>query len=175
MFPCNDINCFIHYSVDPTGWWMSEKMDGITLLWDGRPPHATLVEQTLCKGKEHLQQEFNRVLHNGGEELLLRHPKSNTVLKLEKLYSAEAVVIAHKEKNTILCQMEKGVQFSLSHGLTDLERLNLPKIGSVVKFHFSKLSKSGIPLNPFFKGVCADKTYASGEIKDVTFAPKHRE
>ena len=35
-----------------------------------------ILDQTICKGKDHLEESYNKVVNNGGEGIILRKPGS---------------------------------------------------------------------------------------------------
>ncbi|KAL3860121.1 hypothetical protein ACJMK2_010286 [Sinanodonta woodiana] len=247
---------YVEGDIDPTGWWLSEKLDGVRAYWNGRcfysrlgnafvapkwftkdlppdmcldgelfggrkqfqstvsivktpdhqhwnkikfhvfdipsmekepfekrmeavqeyfdkakPQYAVFVEQSRCKGTKHLEEELKKVLDKGGEGLMIRKPKSqyektrsHTLLKIKKFYDAEARVIGYepgKGMNTGLvgalkCVMACGKNFKVGSGLTQKDRRNPPKIGSIITYKFQELSNSGSPRFPTFVGIRID-------------------
>ncbi|GFS15978.1 DNA ligase [Elysia marginata] len=146
------------------------------------PKYAVFVEQTKCKSKEHLDQKLTRVLNIGGEGLMIRKPKSvyeptrsKTLLKIKKFYDAEAIVIGHERGKgvnqhrcgALRCRMACGKEFSVGSGMTDKNRNNPPKIGSIITYKFQELSNSGSPRFPTFVGIRLDKT----EPEDAEIRP----
>ncbi|GFO25016.1 DNA ligase [Plakobranchus ocellatus] len=149
---------------------------------ENEPEYAVFVEQTKCKSKEHLEAKLTKVLNIGGEGLMIRQPKSiyegtrsRTLLKIKKFYDAEAIVIAHERGKgvnqnrcgALRCRMACGKEFSVGSGMTDKNRNNPPKIGSIITYKFQELSKSGTPRFPTFVGVRLDKT----EPEDAEIRP----
>lgn len=49
-----------------------------------------------------------------------------------------------------------GCQFRVGSGMTDADRLNPPKIGSIISYRFQELTSSGVPRFPVFVGVRHD-------------------
>ncbi|RUS90466.1 hypothetical protein EGW08_001734 [Elysia chlorotica] len=146
------------------------------------PKYAVFVEQTKCKSKEHLEGKLTRVLNIGGEGLMIRQPnsiyeptRSKTLLKIKKFYDAEAIVIAHERGKgvnqhrcgALRCRMACGKEFSVGSGMTDKNRNNPPKIGSIITYRFQELSNSGSPRFPTFVGIRLDKT----EPEDAEIRP----
>ncbi|KAH9515757.1 hypothetical protein Btru_011912 [Bulinus truncatus] len=150
---------------------------------DIQPQYAVFVEQIKCKSKDHLEEKLTRILNLGGEGLMIRQPKSvyescrsKTLLKIKKFYDAEAVVIGHEQGKgsnqyrcgALRCRMACGKEFSVGSGLTNKDRNNPPKIGSIITYKFQELSKGGSPRFPTFVGVCIDKTVPKdAEIREV--------
>lgn len=54
-------------------------------------------------------------------------------------------------------------------GLSDKQRKNPPKIGSIIVYRFQELTRDGVPRFPSFTGESADKT----KPKDAEI-PEHR-
>jgi len=138
-----------------------------------KPKYAVFVEQVKCKSKEQLDEKLDKILGYGGEGLMIREPKSfyertrsKTLLKIKKFYDAEAVVIGHERgkgvnqhrTGALRCRMACGKEFSCGSGLTDKNRNNPPKIGSIITYKFQELSKGGSPRFPVFLGVRIDMT-----------------
>ncbi|KAF5345561.1 hypothetical protein D9758_011984 [Tetrapyrgos nigripes] len=101
--------------------------------------------------------------------------RSSTFLKIKTVYDAEAVVVDNdpgKGRNTdvtgaLKCEME-GETFNLGIGLSDKQRKNPPKVGSIIVYRFQELTKDGVRF-PSYIGETVDKT----EPKDAE-TPEHR-
>ncbi|KAK7114823.1 uncharacterized protein [Littorina saxatilis] len=148
-----------------------------------KPKYAVFVEHTKCTSKKQLDDQLKYVLDRGGEGLMIRKPKSKyertrstTLLKIKKFYDAEAIVIGHekgKGKNQFVCgalrcKMACGMEFSVGSGLTDKDRRNPPKKGSIITYKFQELSKSGKPRFPTYLGIRIDMTEPKdAEIREV--------
>ncbi|KAG8731647.1 hypothetical protein FRC11_003089 [Ceratobasidium sp. 423] len=240
---------------DPTGWWMSEKLDGVRVYYDGKKmwsrlgnpftppqefldrlpkdvtldgelfggrgkfqdtvsivktvnsphwknitfqifdipsrgsepfeervaylkksfqniPQVNVVEQILCKSKDHLLKTLKDVERDGGEGIMLRQPgseyegkRSSSLLKVKTFYDGEAEVIGYepgkgKHKGVtgaLKCVMASGKKFSVGSGLTDKQRRAPPKVGSIVTYRFQELTRDGVPRFPTFVGIAIDK------------------
>ncbi|CAE6454620.1 unnamed protein product [Rhizoctonia solani] len=240
---------------DPAGWWMSEKLDGVRVYYDGKkmwsrlgnpftPPQEFLdrlpkdvtldgelfggrgkfqdtvsvvktinsphwqnitfqifdipsrgsdpfeervaylkkhfqnilqvnvVEQTMCKSKDHLLETLKDVEHEGGEGVMLRQPgseyegkRSSSLLKVKTFYDGEAEVVGYepgkgKHKGVagaLKCLMASGKKFSVGSGLTDKQRRAPPKVGTIVTYRFQELTRDGVPRFPTFVGIAIDK------------------
>ncbi|XP_076449399.1 uncharacterized protein LOC143285851 [Babylonia areolata] len=147
-----------------------------------KPKYGVFVEHTKCTSKKQLDGMLKYVLDRGGEGLMIRKPKSkyerarsHTLLKIKKFYDAEAIVIGHekgKGKNQFVCgalrcRMACGIEFSVGSGMSDKDRRNPPKKGSIITYKFQELSKSGKPRFPTFLGIRIDMT----EPKDAEIRP----
>ena len=239
-------------TIDPTGWWLSEKLDGVRCYWNGsqflsrngnqfiapkyftenlpktvsldgelwmgrgmfqrcvaivrkktvtdpeawkniiyvlfdapslnRPfearmkylmclaktvgsPYMRAHEHYLCKGKEHVKEELEKVEGLGGEGLMLREPRSMyenrrsmTLLKVKTFQDAEATVIGYEEgegrnqgrMGALVVRRDDGVQFKVGGGFTDALRDHPPRIGSRITYKFQELSNEGKPRFPIF-------------------------
>jgi len=100
-----------------------------------------VVEHTVCKSKEHLMEELQKVTDDKGEGLMLREPgslyigkRSKTLLKVKKFLDDDAEVIGHekgKGRNAGVCGALKckmigsGKEFKVGTGLSDKVRKNV--------------------------------------------------
>lgn len=86
-----------------------------------------------------------------GEGVMLKDPKSQyegirsvSLLKVKRFLDAEATVIKHLRGDgrcymmcgAIQVREKDGTEFKIGSGFTDKDRLNPPKIGSVVTFKY---------------------------------------
>ncbi|PWW80206.1 DNA ligase/mRNA capping enzyme [Tuber magnatum] len=136
-----------------------------------------VLEHTICEGRPHLFDTLDKVTANKGEGLMLREPgslyvnsRSKTLLKVKRFFDADAIVRGHERgsgKNsncTGALRVEMlddnrdptGKFFKIGTGLTDKQRQNPPKIGTIVVYRFQELSRDGNPRFPAFVGERAD-------------------
>lgn len=129
------------------------------------------LNQTVCEGTEHLFKVLDLVVSSGGEGIMLRKPKSiyaktrsDTLLKLKKFLDDDAIVIGYEKSEVstigkshligsvgaLVCKNKNGIQFKVGSGLSDNQRLNPPKIGSVITYKYQELSNDGVPRFPTF-------------------------
>lgn len=123
-------------------------------------PYIKLVNQKELNSKIALNNWLNVIEEKHGEGLMLHHKeslyehkRSKKLLKLKKIYDAEAIIIAHlngKEKyknmlGALLMETPNGIQFRLGSGLSDALRRNPPNIGSTVTYQYYGLTKNGKP------------------------------
>jgi len=126
--------------------------------------YAQYVEHTKCTGRDHLQQELQKVTLLGDEGLMLRKPnsmyevgRSSTLLKVKIFHDEEALVIGHspgkgKHKGklgALICSLND-IQFNVGSGFTDEQRLNPPPIGSKIVFAYQEKTKDNVPRFPVF-------------------------
>ncbi|EAU82651.2 DNA ligase [Coprinopsis cinerea okayama7 len=144
--------------------------------------HVSIVEHVLAKSRDHVLEKLKEIEELGGEGLMLRKPqskyegsRSNTLLKVKTFYDAEAVVTGYepgKGRNAgvtgaLKCKMASGKTFNVGTGLSDKQRKNPPKIGSIIVYRFQELTRDKVPRFPSFIGEAADKT----EPKDADIPP----
>lgn len=129
--------------------------------FDNHPsPVVTIVEQTQCNGREHLENELRRIESLGGEGLIVRRPgslyskgRSTDILKVKTFHDMEAVVVGHKKGSgrnrnrlgALLVELPGGVRFAIGTGFSDDERENPPPVGTTITFRYTELNASGIP------------------------------
>ncbi len=140
----------------------------ITLIC--RSEYVHVLEHEKCKGADHIKEELKKVEARGGEGLMIRKPKSkyfngrsDTLLKIKSFHDAEAVVIGHVASTSqpglcgsLLCRMENGKTFKVGSGMTNADRRNPPKKGSIITYRFQELTNSGSPRFPTYVGVRID-------------------
>jgi len=123
-------------------------------------PHIALIEQKTLPSKAALNQWLNEEEKKQGEGLMLHHKnsfyehkRSKYLLKMKKVYDAEATVIGYisgkgKYKDMLgamLMAMPNGLEFKLGSGFSDELRRNPPSIGSEVTYQYYGLTKNGKP------------------------------
>ncbi|CAG8437533.1 7141_t:CDS:10 [Diversispora eburnea] len=150
------------------------------LFKEKKTTYARIVEQRRCKSEKDIFNELKHVESLGAEGLMLRKPKSkyvcgrsNTLLKVKSFFDGEALVEGYEPgkgkykgmTGALKCAMACGTKFKVGSGMTDYNRSNPPKIGSIIVYKCQELSDSGNPRFPIFVGVSADKT----EPKDPDF------
>ncbi|HOY70965.1 MAG TPA: DNA ligase [Methylotenera sp.] len=122
--------------------------------------HLKAVKQFRLKNEAELNLKLKQIVAAGGEGLMLHRAdalyvtgRNDALLKLKLLLDAEATVIAHTagrgkyqgKLGALVVQTPEGVQFKLGTGLSDAERQNPPKIGSVVTYTYREVTKNGKP------------------------------
>lgn len=157
---------------------MKKLFDGLKGADGKRTPWIEVLPHTKCKGKEHLMEVLDELTAEGAEGVMLRQPgskyeegRSKTLLKVKKFLDCDAVIIGHTNgtgKNQGLCGAlecemldgvggkPNGVKFKVGSGLTDKQRRNPPKKGTVIIVKYQELSKSGNPRFPTYAGERAD-------------------
>ncbi|MCL1140802.1 DNA ligase [Shewanella pneumatophori] len=123
-------------------------------------PYLKIVEQYSLNNTQQLDTRLQAIIDEGGEGLMLHKKsaiyqvgRSQDIVKLKPFYDAEATVIAHKEGNgkfsgmlgALVVENEQGKVFKLGSGLSKAQRLNPPKIGSLVTYKYYGLTQKGTP------------------------------
>ncbi len=141
-------------------------------LAERRPEFATALPHFVCRGREHLDCELDRIAALGGEGVMLREPgsryeagRSPTLLKIKRFHDAEARVIGHLpgagrhtgRLGALDVALTDGTRFSVGTGLSDAERENPPPIGSTITFRYQELTDGGVPRFPSFIRVRTDR------------------
>jgi len=148
------------------------------LAWLGRaklPKHAPVLPHLECKSPAHLGRYLAEVEKRGGEGVMLRQPgslyerkRSHTLLKVKTFVDAEAKVVGYQEGEgkhrgsvgALLCEalahkspkatIKAGTKFKVGTGLSDEERDDPPRIGSIITFRCQEVSAAGVPRFPSF-------------------------
>lgn len=127
--------------------------------------YVDVLEQAVCRGRDHLDHELDRIESLGGEGIMLRRPESSyeagrsaSLLKVKRFLDAEARVVDHEpgkgrhrgRLGALICELAGGVRFAVGSGLTDAERERPPAIGSIITFRYQELTERGVPRFPTF-------------------------
>ena len=122
--------------------------------------HLKAVQQFKVKDDAALNLRLKQVVKNGGEGLMLHLAsaeyttgRSAALIKLKPLYDAEATVIEHTagkgkykgKLGALVVKTTEGIIFKLGTGLSDAQRENPPKIGSLVTYTYKDKTKNGKP------------------------------
>lgn len=143
--------------------------------------HCHLVEQTPIKSHEHLEQAFAQILEAGGEGLIIRQPngtwiptRTSTLLKVKADDECDAVVTGylggegkHKGRvGALICRLrdigKQSITVNVGTGLSDADRENPPKTGTVIRVGHSGVTDAGVPRFPRFNGVRAEQEGSHG-------------
>ena len=123
-------------------------------------PFLFFIAQKQLANKRQLHQWLDDVEAQEGEGLMLHHKqaryehkRSKNLLKLKKVYDAEARVVEHIEGRgkyqgmlgAMLMETDSGIRFKLGSGLSDELRQNPPPIGSLVTYQYYGITKKGKP------------------------------
>jgi len=123
-------------------------------------PHLKAVTQFRVKDEATLNARLKQVVALGGEGLMLHQAdaqyvtgRSDALLKLKLQNDAEATVVAHTpgrgkytgKLGALVVETPEGIRFKLGTGLSDAQRENPPKIGSLVTYTYRDKTASGKP------------------------------
>jgi DNA ligase-1 len=127
--------------------------------------YVDVLDQAVCRGRDHLDRELDRIESLGGEGIMLRRPeslyeagRSTSLLKVKRFLDAEARVVDHEpgkgrhrgRLGALICELPGGVRFAVGSGLTDAERERPPIVGSVITFRYQELTERGAPRFPTY-------------------------
>ncbi|MCE9565641.1 MAG: DNA ligase [Planctomycetes bacterium] len=153
------------------------------------------VEQLVCKGNDHLEEELERILALGGEGLMVRKPgshyertRSSTILKVKKFLDMEVIVDdyeagegRHKGRvGALWVKLNTGVKCKVGTGLKDKDRDNPPAKGSIITVKYQELTPDGALRFPVYVGPRPDgfpnaapptRKKATAPVVEVASAP----
>jgi DNA ligase-1 len=132
----------------------------VEIVTKAKVQHLKAVKQFSVKDEAALKRELQKVVKNGGEGLMLHRAdapyisgRSDVLLKLKLLLDAEAKVVGYTKGRgkyagklgALIVETPAGIRFKLGTGLSDAQRENPPKIGSLVTYTYRDLTKTGKP------------------------------
>lgn len=135
------------------------------LFKNNKSQYVELLDQKVCKDKDHLDEEMKKVVGQGGEGMIIRNPdsyyeyrRSKDMLKVKQSHDAEAVVLktikgtgrCSNMMGAIMVRNAEGIEFKIGSGFTDSDRRKPPKIGSIVTYKYYELTKNGKPRFPIY-------------------------
>ncbi|NRA60561.1 MAG: DNA ligase [Psychrobium sp.] len=139
----------------------SQRIDMMKAIVKKSPSeYLKMITQKKLSSKSALQTWLDKVVTQGGEGLMLHKgsafyeaKRSDNILKLKKVYDAQATVIEHiagKGKFTGLMgamrvKTSQGVEFKIGSGFTMQQRINPPPIGSTITYKYYGTTKNGVP------------------------------
>lgn len=136
------------------------------MVFDGmaKGRYSETVKRISVLSKNHLYDFYNGIINNGGEGVVIKI--SGDRYKLKPKDDTEGTVINHipgKGKHVgrlgaLVLELRDGRSLKLGTGFSDLERINPPSIGSVVKFEYEGLTSKGLPRFARFVGVRAESS-----------------
>jgi len=125
------------------------------------------VQQIKLKDEQDLEKQYENILENGGEGIMLRKPNSKysgkrtrDLLKYKPTFDAEARIIDYEYGSgkytnllgaLVVQDTKTNKQFKIGSGLTDIIRNNYKKthpIGTIVTYKYTGLTNSGVPRHP---------------------------
>lgn len=119
---------------------------------------AIVVPHMSCPGNKWLLERLDKIVEAGGEGLMIRKPgskyvrnRTNVMLKVKKMFDAEAVIIEHVEGTrpglcgALKVKTKDGKIFKVGSGITELIAHNPPPIGTSITYSWDTITKDGIP------------------------------
>ena len=135
-----------------------------SILESHKTPQIRTITQHKFSSSKELQDFFDAVVAKGGEGVILRD--SHTAFKLKAQHDAECKIIDYTrgkgrlggKVGSIVCEsladknagIKNGIIFRIGSGLSDEMRTNPPKIGTIITYKFSGVSKNSVPLHTRF-------------------------
>ena len=135
-----------------------------SILESHKTPQIRTITQHKFHSSKELQDFFDAVVAKGGEGVILRD--SHTAFKLKAQHDAECKIIDYTrgkgrlsgKVGAIVCKsladknsgIKNGIIFRIGSGLSDEMRTNPPKIGTIITYKFSGVSKNSVPLHTRF-------------------------
>jgi len=178
--------------INQPDWWMRQLPSGPSVgeLWCGRGTFETLqsivcrstpddrweqvrfvpfdtMEQITITSPEHLDQVYQAVVADGGEDLVITTPEG-VQYKRKPIDDDDGRVVDHIPGagkyeglvNGLILKTRSRDTVRVSAGLTQSLRINPPKIGTIVKFQFNGRTHHGRPRFPRFDSIRAEDTLA---------------
>ena len=135
-----------------------------SILDSHKTPQIRTITQHKFSNANELREFFNAVIAKGGEGVILRD--SQTAFKLKAQNDAECKIIDYTRGNgrlngkigAIICEsledknagIKQGKIFRIGSGLDDKMRENPPKIGTIISYKFSGITRNGMPKHTRF-------------------------
>ncbi|WP_408608982.1 DNA ligase [Campylobacter aviculae] len=127
--------------------------------------YIKIIPQIPIKDKKHLNDFYENIIKNKGEGVVIRKNlspyekgRSKEALKLKPYDDAECEVVGYtkgkgkfeNQVGSLLCKMPDNKIIKIGSGLKDEDRRNPPKIGTIITYKFSGLTKNSLPRFPVF-------------------------
>lgn len=135
-----------------------------SILESHKTPQIRTITQHKFSSSKELQDFFDAVVAKGGEGVILRY--SHTAFKLKAQHDAECKIIDYTrgkgrlsgKVGAIVCEsladknsgIKNGIIFRIGSGLSDEMRTNPLKIGTIITYKFSGVSKNSVPFHTRF-------------------------
>jgi DNA ligase-1 len=115
-----------------------------------------LIPQKEIKSKKELQRFLKDVEAKGGEGVVVRDPnapyavkRTSKALKVKSFKDAECEVVGYTKGRgkfegkvwALRCRLQNNIVFYVGSGLSDKERKNPPKIGTIITFKYKEMAK----------------------------------
>lgn len=149
---------------------MAQNLAKIVPFCDSTNAQICVIRQMRVDSQKELSDFFNAVIAKGGEGVIVRD--SRVAFKLKPQNDAECKIVDFSrgkgrirgKVGAIICEsladknsgIKGGVIFRIGSGLSDAMRENPPKIGTIITYKFSGVSKNGIPKHTRFLRIYAE-------------------
>jgi len=124
-----------------------------------------VLPQIIIRNIEHQKNYFNEILSIKGEGIVVRDPnalyinkRTSKALKVKNFKDSECKITGYTQGNgkyigkvgAIICQLNSKISFKIGSGLSDILRINPPKIGTIITFKYQNITKNGKPRFPVY-------------------------
>ena len=124
-----------------------------------------MIPQIKIKSKNHLHSFLKDIEKKGGEGVVVRDgdapyiaKRTSKALKVKTFHDMECRVVGYTQGKgkfsgmigALKCQLEDGTLFKIGSGLSNEERMNPPKKGTLVTFKYKEFTKYGKPRFPVY-------------------------
>ena len=148
-------------------------------------PFLNVIQQHAIKSHSHVNARLKSIIKEGGEGLVIRNPslvyetgRHKSMQKVKLKQDSECKVRGYTKGKgkyigavgALTCEIlesqrlrlfpalkKQNAVIKIGSGLSDLQRKQPPKIGTIVTFQYMGLTKNGLPRFPVFLRVRADK------------------
>lgn len=149
---------------------MAQNLAKIVPFCDSANAQICVIRQMRVDSQKELIDFFNAIIAKGGEGVIVRD--SRVAFKLKPQNDAECKIVDFSrgkgrirgKVGAIICEaladknsgIKNGIIFRIGSGLSDEMRENPPKIGTIITYKFSGVSKNGIPKHTRFLRIYAE-------------------
>lgn len=145
---------------------LKQRLDVLKNYLDTHPnQYISIIKQLTCKDKNHLKTFLKEIEEKGGEGVVIRNPealyinkRTSQALKVKSFDDTECEIIGYKNgkgkyENLVgsyICKMNNEQIINIGSGLSDKQRKNPLKQGTIITFKYQGLTKNGKPRFPVF-------------------------
>lgn len=147
-------------SIEPDERWNDIRF----MVFDGiaKGCYSETVKRITVLSKNHLNDFYRSIIEKGGEGVVVK--TGGECFKMKPKDDMEGIVVDHvagKGKHAgrmgaLVLKLRDDRILKLGTGFSDLNRINPPPVGSIVKFEYEGLTSKGIPRFARFIGVRAE-------------------
>jgi len=122
--------------------------------------YLKIIPQIKIKNREHLDRFLKEIELKNGEGVVVRDPsksyiakRTSSALKVKTFHDAECKIVGYTEGKgkyrglvgALICQLDNEIEFKIGSGLSDNDRRNPPKVGTVITFRHQGFTKYAKP------------------------------